>query len=365
MSSGTDWVGKTFQAALDGNVSLVALGEVSHGGYEPLAFKAKMVQYLVLARGFRKLLVELPETGKVALLRKYLNDGKAKDLTTIDTLLDRIGLMPSGRAAMGELFRWIKQYNLANSTDKVMIHGFDLDTDVAARESFLYRYIIPNDPAAARQLLFQWGRRKYGDGDKLISMEQWLQSRKQALTEQQGQEVWMAMSQQLEAQRHALQYSRLMQKEGQSMANIYRDSVIARNVITQAGAEKAIVWAHNGHLYAMGQCMGRFLQQHYQNKYYIILTDFSEQARLFTGKEKGSGELTERFFPSYPNSLASQVAKKFNVGNGVLFQPEIKRLKLGSIVNDVDNSGQHGWTDGANSYHALVVFKTISTLPAR
>src|SRR5690606_34894276 len=114
-----------FDAEISRDIQIVGLGEVSHGAFDPIVFKAEMVKYLIEVNGYRNILFEFSDI-TIAGVRAFLMNAKETDLSTVDSLVKSMGTFPAGESVLCDLFRWIKRYNLNHPSDLVNINGFDI-----------------------------------------------------------------------------------------------------------------------------------------------------------------------------------------------------------------------------------------------
>lgn len=371
LDSGTAWVQPVFDASIGDNIQVVGLGEVSHGVYEPLAFKAKMVQYLVTKRGYRQLLLELSDIGTVRPIRLYLLDNNIKDLSVIDSLVAGMSVMPSAAAIYRELFRWLKQYNLLHPREMVQIMGFDLNLDAVFLNYFMYNYLIPYDNVRAHQLLSHWGRGDIGDSTKMASLYTWYLDHKSKLSKDLSKAEFGYLERQIQLNRYSIQ-DFILKSNGEFLkANIYRDSILANNVTNLSGTQKTIVWAHNSHIYAGGQYMGMYLNRYYGEKYYVLMTDFSGKAKVYVA-DKSKTILDDGYFQllsfqSNKGSLANLISHYYGVSAGIFLRRDLAghKQKTGDRINTIDNYGEHFLIGDGRSIDALVIFENIHSDPLK
>lgn len=359
LDSGTAWVQQVFDTAIGDDIQLVGLGEVSHGGYEPMALKAKMVQYLVEKRGYRNLLLEIADIGFIRPVRLYLSDNNVKDLSITDSLVAGMNVTPAAKTVLGNLFRWLKQYNLLHPAEMVRVEGFDLNGDAVFRNYFMYNYMIPYDHVTAHGLLSQWGRGDLSDSLKMASVYAWYLDHKSELEKKLSKPEFEYLDRQVELNLHSLLHF-LWKSAGElSKASIYRDSIQAKNVALISGTQKAVVWAHNMHISTTPRCMGMYLRQRYGERYYILLTDYSDEANIYLANEKDPVLTTTQYFYSHSNTLAYMLSRYYRIYSGILFYRDVAARKISDRVNVIDAFGKSGVIGEGIIFHALVIFKKI------
>ena len=106
-----------------GAVRVVAIGEPNHGTHEPLAFRNRMVRFLVEQMGFTAVALETGFTEAIAI-EKFVAGG-AGDLKTVveESMSWGFGQFPENK----ELIQWMRQYNQNPAhSRKIRFYGIDL-----------------------------------------------------------------------------------------------------------------------------------------------------------------------------------------------------------------------------------------------
>ncbi|RZK01656.1 MAG: hypothetical protein EOO43_24145 [Flavobacterium sp.] len=145
----------TFDTKIKDSVQIVALGEVSHGGYEPIAFKAQMARYLIERKGYRKLLIEQSDIVYFRPLRMFLNNPSNIDPLYISKWVKQSGFTEATSLVYIELFTWLKAYNNKHPKDLVEVIGFEIGDEKKAINFILNKYIIPNDYKEGQKYVYQ------------------------------------------------------------------------------------------------------------------------------------------------------------------------------------------------------------------
>lgn len=370
VDSGITWLQKAFDSSIKNNVQVVGLGEVSHGGWEPMAFKTKMIQYLVQKRGYRNILFELCDLANVMPLRHYLTDNNVRDFAIADSLVDRMNIQPVCKVVFNRLFRWLKQYNMTHADGMVQVKGFDLPPHaVEFYNYFTYNYLIPFDPDGAQKMIYQWSSAPITDSLKVQNMLYWFNANKNRLMAGLDKKEFTWLNYNIQNQLCGLQYSAIKKIDnhlglGDERLNRYRDSIMALNVRSIAGNEKSIVWAHNAHIYEGSSFMGTYLRSFYQSKYFSLLTDFSIDAKVAVLGMNGSGDSTfiyAKYFESEPTTTAYAVLHNYKAASGVFFHKEISAKQIHDRVNTITAKGENVVIGSSKAFDALVVFDKITT----
>ncbi|MDO6432678.1 erythromycin esterase family protein [Flavitalea sp. BT771] len=347
LDSTTRWLEQAFDARITDSVTLIGLGEVVHGGREVTRFKAKMVQYLIEKKGVRTFLFEYPNA-KLSMVDYYLGESQYKNEDTLKLM--------AGYALAGSLYDrsfldllcWIKRYNLAHASDRVALKGVDIS---GAAGSFNYFFMLNFGS------LLDSGMRvdieKGGDSvtHKLIRWfyghTGFLQSK---VKQYYGELLYNVQSAECNLAHDALQ-----QHDFYGSA-YYRDTVMARNIEAHRGT-KAVFWAHNMHVttadYAVNA--GNILKADLGQRYYVIVTDFSGNARVLRAEKTG---MKENSFTPDKRTLVYQLSRKEHTDQGIVFYDELG--KRPALFGSVGTYGDYMMLGKGKGFDALVEFNEIT-----
>ncbi|MBO9618915.1 MAG: erythromycin esterase family protein [Niabella sp.] len=364
LDSNSIWVENTFGAHIPENIQLIGLGEVSHGGFEPMAFKAKMVQFLVEKKGYRKILFEISNL-TCAQINNILVNSAINNLNVVDSILElsEMPVYPVSRSqTMLNLFRWLKKYNLSHPKNIVTIAGIDFPNNANEFYNyFMYNYLVPIDNVHAQKLIAKW-EINASDSLQTEDMFLWFIANKQKLSVALTKKEFSLLSLNIENELNNCRYRSLFFKNNLA-ASIFRDSVMAVNVKYLAGNDKAIVWAHNAHIYKGEPFMGMYLTKWYQSKYYVILTDYSMEANVYVRNiEKASSGPDYLYLKklSPENSTTSfQLLHNFGVSKGVFFQNYLNSKNLSDRIDAISTPGIQSVIGSTKAFDALVIFDQI------
>ncbi|MBS0028142.1 erythromycin esterase family protein [Chitinophaga sp. 22321] len=369
LDSSTAWVERVFNTSLNDDVQIVALGEVSHGGYEPLALKAKMIQYLVEKRGYRNILMEFPDIEDIWPVRQYLLNNSVKELSIADSLAQTTttGLL-NAQEVFSQLFRWLKLYNLAHPQEMVKVVGCDLSRDEGFRPFFLYNYIIPFDPVNAQRLLYHWENNQVSDSLRMDAINTWFNVNKSRLMKEMTKDEFSELQYHLQDETNAIGHKPLENSplpENDPLSTKYRDSIMAHNVIYFTGSQKTIVWAHNGHVSTLNWRMGKYLKAYYKSRYFILLTDFSNEANIYAivGENEvagGNRAIREQHFTTARTSISYNLLKNYGISSGIFFAPDIPINKVYNDINVIDLHGKQFIQSSDQPFDVLAIFSKIN-----
>ena len=275
------YLSSVFDRTIPDDIQVLALGEVSHGGYEPIAFKANMVKYLVEKKGYRRILLEWADVGFIREMRRYLNDPKTNNGSYIAERAKKMQFVDAAAEATIDLFNWIKIFNDQHPKDRVEVMGFELGKEISVINLIVYKYLIPFDHKESQKWIYELSS-DISDTEKIELLNKWFISNEAALkmklTEPDFWWLKYYIRNAVDGIGHLIRDSKTL-VEKTDAANLFRDSVLAENVKYLSRGVKTIVSAHNGHV-IRGQVkyMGNYLNQYFKDKYYVIATDYSKQA---------------------------------------------------------------------------------------
>lgn len=259
-----------------GDAGDVGLGESDHtsGGFE--AMKARIVRYLMESDGFRVLAVETPRTRALGVTNQYVQTCDGTPTAALS------GMWPQFASdSMRDLLAWMCSYNQQNPGDRVELVGFDMQqpwTDYDALGQFftqaapadaskLMSGLTTCDGAQATSAADYW---QHHSGDAyaqasfdtctqgLDAMGAYLSSNQAALTQGSSAQAF-ALAQLTLVSFTAWQGYRLNASDFDASAPI-RDVAMAKIYEGLRSIyfpdEKAILWAHDGHLMRDGAAAG-------------------------------------------------------------------------------------------------------------
>lgn len=355
LDSTTEWLDVTFEDKIPGKVQLIGLGEVTHGGHEIPQVKAKMVQFLVEKKGVRTFLFEYPNA-TLSLLNYYLRENK---LTSDDTL-KRISVYAFSNAlfdkALQDLLVWIKHYNLSHPTDMITFKGVDIKGASGSFSNyFRNNFFSLLDSTTKRKIDSEWNKTSIDT----VTMEliRWYYGHKdfvQAKLESHYADfLYNVKNAEVDIVNEEMQRTNFYESLS------HRDSMMAKNVEALC-AGTTVFWAHNWHVASadrMGNA-GAILKKDLGDRYYVIATDFSEKATVFT--EKDTAMIEKSFLPD-KKALGYRLYQKFNIGEGIVFYNDLpKTPRLPLLLTSIDIFGNHQLFGHGQSFDALVILRTIT-----
>lgn len=357
---------EVFDGRITDSIQIVGLGEVSHGTYEPMAFKVNMIKYLVEKKGYRKILLELSDFGSIRLMRRYLTDRNNRDTSYIQEWSKKNSFLAAPSASYKELFSWAKQFNLDHPHDSVVIVGFDLGVEKSIFNFILTSYVIPYSHQESLNLINQF-EQPISDANKIGLIKLWYEKNKARLSTTLNDEEKYWLDLYIQNAIHGVDYL-VKSSEADAMNPMkgihFRDSILAKNVVHLSASDKAIIWAHNGHL-IRGEVkfMGDYLNNYYRQKYYVIATDFSKYAVadvvITSPENRDEKKITTKIFKSDQRTAASIMLRDFGISKGIFFSDDLLDKTIPDYTNVIDAGGIQLITSGTHALDALVVFDYI------
>ncbi len=361
------YLSSVFDRTIPDDIQVLALGEVSHGGYEPIAFKANMVKYLVEKKGYRRILLEWADVGFIREMRGYLNDPKTNNDSYIAERTKKMQFVDAAAEAKIDLFNWIKIFNDQHPKDRVEVMGFELSTQQYAINYITYKYLIPFDHQASLQYIYRLTS-ETSDAEKIELLKNWFNTHLAGLKTKLSEEEFWWLNYYVRNTVDGLGYIARDAKtmiEKTDAANLFRDSVLAENVKYLSRGVKTIVSAHNGHV-IRGQVkyMGNYLNQYFKDKYYVIATDYSKQALVDINNQDSTTKHKQRYirktFPQTPSAAANRLNEKYGLSEAILSYQDIIDRKIGQDINAIDANGHHLYMPQyQKNVDALVIFSHI------
>lgn len=246
---------------------VVQLGEATHGAAEFFKLKTRLVKYLHEKKGYTLLVLEsgVLETGLAMLRRKEFN---AKQLMESSVFANFIW------SESEPLFDYIK------SKPKLKVVGMDPQFSSNEVLTLAADVVKPYDAAFADEIAKQLGR-GYGYMGKSAQPDEFRKLRDEYL-------AWLKTAiEKVQRIKSADRNKReLLAKALEDLLRYWnyepdvpfmqrialRDEIMAANAIRQIGNQKAIVWAHNGHLgKGIGyKIVGDFLREKYGTKTHAV-----------------------------------------------------------------------------------------------
>ena len=279
-----------FKQILKG-VSVVGLGESSHGTSEFFRMKHRLLEFLVNEMGYNSFYIE----ASMARCR-YINDYVLYGKGNLDTATVIQGFTTWRVEEVRKMIEWIRVHNKTVAADrKVKFMGYDLQINSFAWKDLknFYNTVNPSMIYLIDSLVIQTKKaatlsnamtlKEQQDGASLFSNAN--KSCLQILNDinlRQGQYEYATNKNVYEQN---LMNIKLILQEIESYKDVYndrRDYYMAQNILWLLNREKSgakvVVWAHNMHIekltYPNFGSMGYYLNQYLKSKYYALGFEF-------------------------------------------------------------------------------------------
>lgn len=251
---------------LDKNISIIALGEATHGNKEFQSLKLEVFKQLVEKYNYRSILFEL-DYGEGLFINDYV---QGKSNLTIDEIMDNISFDIYKTKEIKELILWIKNYNIQKSVnEKISFYGYDMQNPEKS-----IKYIINNiNGIDNNKLEILTGTIKLSD-EKVQEAIEYLKT-----IHSENELINYAITNTL----NSYNYFQTTNLNDYVEANNNRDKLMSNNVIwiheieKSKGNDKIMISAHNGHIAKKDfnyTNMGNILKNHFEAKYYALGTDY-------------------------------------------------------------------------------------------
>lgn len=312
-----------------GDARIVSLGEPTHGNREVFQLKHRLVEYLVIEKGFNIFTLECP-FGEALDINRYVVDG----IGDPEKVLAGIYIWTWDTEEVLELIKWMRSYNsnLENG-EKVKFYGFDpQDPGRAAR--VMLEYLKKVDATLEEDVRSELGILEVPFSDPVsMGRRQWIPEEYDSLSLKQIQKVMNAFDKKKEnyvsssslkewqlAKQHARQTEIYIASNINDGANYgyERDHGQAENIrwtLNHEGdASKIIVWAHNIHVSNRPGPRHEWMGYHIKKWY-------GDQVKII-GFFYNQGEFT-----AIDEEMPSQGLKNFHVGNAKIGSLEHMMVK--------------------------------------
>ncbi len=318
------------------SAEIVGLGEATHGTYEFFQSKFALIRELVEKHGFRTILFEM-DFAEAMLFNEFIHD--RSDLTIEELINEKMIFWAWKTQTIRDLLIWIQNFNsIQSENDKVYFFGLDVQYTTFDADLIIHMY-NSFDPETAEyfgKILLPYKNihlyYRNGASEADISLVQSgigivtksIKDREQEIKDAIGESQYHLLNR---LGRHLQQTEWIRYNVSINNGISDRDPFMAENALwilrEFRPAQKAILWAHNGHVandpsyYGKGS-LGRFLKDAFKNKYQILGFGFSRGEFNATNGDVGlqrfailddpiSGSVNEMFHRTGLSAFSFQV----------------------------------------------------------
>lgn len=261
------------------DVSVLGMGESTHGTSEFFRFKHRMFEFLVKEMGYSSFYLEAS-----ASRCRYINDYVLFGKGSLDTATVIQGFVTWRVEEFRNLVEWIRKYNASVQEDaKITFKGFDLQVNNLAWKGLKDFYSLV-EPGYLQKLdslnikydtAMAWANNmaKSAEGSQMLSsLYPVCKDIMSDILLNQGQYEFVAGN---DFFNENLMNIKLILQEIESFKDGYndrRDYYMAQNIMQLLNEEKpgakVMVWAHNMHIANVEGAMGYYLHEVLKNRYY-------------------------------------------------------------------------------------------------
>ena len=351
---------QVFPDAVTANIRVVGAGTTSFTLREGIRFSNKLIQYLVLEKGFRTIAL-LRDDWKHRSLNNWLTDGHSISEGEVRQLTQRSFVRSIYcTEETAELLKWLKEFNNNHPGDPVRLRGLNF-TEPMTPAHLLAKYVFPADSLAGVAIA-QKRSRSLDDAGAYDDILDWFNEKKDVVK----QRLTTPEYADLQTDLINLGYLRKWPASPDTSGGSYFDSCLALNVVRLSDEQKKlIVCADNGIIARalvrtnrMTKNLGAFLDEKLGKTYYVALTDYYHRADLFW-IDPASGQSREVQSLSDKASTAWLLHQNHNITGGMVRYEDLVRFSLPIYFNVHSLYTDHTRSEprpGMIAFDMLVVF---------
>ncbi len=260
--------------------TIIGLGESTHGTKEFTIYRAEIVKELVENHGYRLFILEA-EYITCSKINEYILTGKGDP----ETLLNKVGLWPWNNQDFLELIGWMRTYNTNHTEDLIQFFGMDVQYYSLYKQAVkldilyyleMYSYtttdsIMKYYPIKGKGIL----EIENSADDPKTKMNNLLELSKTWMDEAGGIDLKLQYYLLTLNHAHAMSEPKDLNVRDENMAKLVE-------MIHANYQQKAIIWAHNGHVYRENDAELNYMTEGYHlaaifgEQYGVIGMDFKE-----------------------------------------------------------------------------------------
>lgn len=269
-----------FSNTITTDVKIVGAGATSFTLSEGIRFSNKLIQYLILEKGFRTI-VFIRDDWKLRGLNAYLTNSHVisdSDILAITKQTFSQSIYCTEETV--ELLKWLKEYNHTHPEGPVELKGINF-TEPMTPAYLLAKYIIPTDSLSGASIAKRRSESQ-DDASAYTDIINWVGQKKEALKKQLAQREYAD----LQMDMNNLLYLRNWPAPSTASNNHYFDSCLSVTIAKLAAEHgKLVVCADNSILAraliktnVVDKNLGILLSEQFGKSYYVVLTDYYHNA---------------------------------------------------------------------------------------
>jgi erythromycin esterase len=277
IADGGTWAAYAGLQVLFQGISVVGVGEATHGTHEFVQFKQRLLEFLVTKMGFTAFAVEAPYS-LCTKINEYVLGG-TEDLAALKT-----GWWTADTEETDRIIEWMRKYNSLTPGKKIQYYGIDSDSKIPLEAISAYlKTVSPQSDQKLEPLRSVFGQPRRLSPEERPQVCGRLQEIADLLVARNGAfEVTTAPSAVDEAARgvHLLEQAANCYAPRELSDEEARDYYMAENVEEilrkQGPGGGVVVSAHNGHVTFHRMLMGYYLKRALGDSYYALGAAFDQ-----------------------------------------------------------------------------------------
>ncbi len=271
------------------NRRIVSMGEATHGSHEFFAMKHRMLEFLVKEMGFRVFAIEANFT-ECRAINDYVLYGKGDAKKVIAGMY----FWTWNTTEVLKMVEWMRNYNIGKSlAEQVKFYGFDMAMDRVARvmvrsklikldSGYYTTHFRALDSLKIRPANFaKFSKSQYDDIKSLLrDIQVYITAQDANLVKLFSRDEVDYLNRDARLLEQCLDEDQAAGGRFDMKGGRVRDRCMAENVewiLNHEGPNsKMMIWAHNGHINKIPECMGGYLKDSLKDQYYAIGFDFNK-----------------------------------------------------------------------------------------
>jgi hypothetical protein len=320
---------KVFSNTITTDIKVVGVGATSFTLSEGIRFSNKLIQYLVLEKGF-KTIVLLRDDWKLRDLNAYLTNSHVisdNDILAITKQTFNQSIYCTEETL--ELLKWLKDYDHTHPDSPVQFKGINF-TEPMTPGYLLAKYIIPTDSLSGRAIAKKRSESQ-DDASAYADITSWFSQRRETLKKQLAQREYADLQMDMDN----LIYLRNWPALSNAASKNYFDSCLSMMITKLAAEHKKLVVCADNSIIAraliktdvVNKNLGILLNEQFGKSYYVAITDYYHNADFFWIDPK-SGQSEQTLSTADRNSTAYLLHQRYKVGSGIVQYDDLVQFNV-------------------------------------